>query len=78
MVTLFSFTKHNKDKMLILAHRKMNVLYVWLVSSKYMYRLQSCGYIPITSGSPHAYDRKKTAAEDSYKLVLQQLVFKSC
>ena len=31
---VFRFTKHNKDKMLILVHRKMNVLYVWLVSSK--------------------------------------------
>ena len=38
--------------MLILVHRKMNVLYVWLVSSKYTYRLQSYGKSPITSGSP--------------------------
>ena len=52
MATLFWFTKHNKDKMLILVHREMNVLYVWLVSSKYMYRLQSYGKSPITSGSP--------------------------
>ena len=42
----------NKDKMLILLHRKMNVLYVWLVSPKYIYRLQSYGKSPITSGSP--------------------------
>ena len=52
MVTLFRFTKHNKDKMLILAHRKINVLYLWLVSLKYIYRLQSYGKSPITSGSP--------------------------
>ena len=52
MVTLFGFTKHNKDKMLILAHRKINVLYLWLVSLKYIYRLQSYGQSPITSGSP--------------------------
>ena len=38
--------------MLILVHRKMNVLYVWLVSSKYIHRLQSYGKSPITSGSP--------------------------
>ena len=38
--------------MLILVHRDMNVLYVWLDSSKYMYRLQSYGKKPITSGSP--------------------------
>ena len=52
MVTVFWFTKHNKDKMLILLHREMNVIYVWLVSSKYVYRLQSNGKSPITSGSP--------------------------
>ena len=52
MVTLFWFTIHNKDKMLKLVHRKMNVLYVCLVSSKYIYRLQSYGKSPITSGSP--------------------------
>ena len=52
MVTLFWFTKHNKEKMLVLVHRYMNVLYVWLVSSKYLYRLQSYGKSPITSGSP--------------------------
>ena len=33
----------------------MNILYVWLVSSKYMYRLQSYGKSPITSGSPLVY-----------------------
>ena len=55
MVTLFRFTKHNKDKMLIPAHRKINVLYLWLVSLKYIYRLQSYGKSPITSGSPLVY-----------------------
>ena len=30
----------------------MNVLFVWLVSSKYMYRLQSYRKSPISSGSP--------------------------
>ena len=38
--------------MLILVHRKMNVLYVRLVSSKFINRLQSYGKSPITSGSP--------------------------
>ena len=52
MVTLFWFNKHNKDKRLILGHRKMKVLYVWLVSSKFIYRLQSYGKSPFTSGSP--------------------------
>ena len=52
MVTLFMFTKRNKDKMLILAHRKINVLYLWLVSLKYIYRLQSYGQSPITLGLP--------------------------
>ena len=52
MVTLFRFTKHNKDKMLILVHREMNVLYIWLDSSIYMYSLQSYGESPITSGPP--------------------------
>ena len=36
-----TFSKLGHNKMLILVHRKMNVLYVWLVSSKYIYRLQS-------------------------------------
>ena len=52
MVTLFLFTKRTKDKMLILMHRKINVLYVWLVSSKYMKKLKSYGKSPITAGSP--------------------------
>ena len=52
METLFWSTKHNTDQMLILMHWEINVLYVWLVSSKYMYRLQSYGKSPITSGSP--------------------------
>ena len=52
MVTLFWFTKHNKNKLLKLVQRKIIVLYVWLVSSKYIYRLQSYGKSPITSGSP--------------------------
>ena len=43
--------------MLILVHRKMNVLYVWLVSSKYIHGLQSYGKSPITSGSPLVYVR---------------------
>ena len=41
--------------MLILAHRKINVLYLWLVSLKYINRLQSYGKSPITSGSPLVY-----------------------
>ena len=45
-------TKHNEDKMLMLMYRKMNVSYRWLVSSQYMYRLQSYGENPITSASP--------------------------
>ena len=61
MVTLFWYTKHNKDKMLILVHRTMNVLYVWLVSSKYIYRLMSLGKSPITSGSPLVYQSTKVA-----------------
>ena len=40
--------------MSILVHRKMIVLYVWLVSSKYINILQSYGKSPITSGSPLA------------------------
>ena len=48
----------SKDKMLILVHKKMNVLYVRLVSSKYIYRLKSYGKSPITSGSPLVKIRK--------------------
>ena len=52
MVTLFRFTNHNKDKILILPHRKINVFLLWLVSLKCISRLQSYGKSPITSGSP--------------------------
>ena len=38
--------------MLILVNKKMNVLYAWLVSSKYICRLKSYSRSPITSGSP--------------------------
>ena len=43
MATLVLFTKRSKDKMLILMHRNINGLYVWLVSPKYMKRLKSYG-----------------------------------
>ena len=52
MVTLFWFKNHNKDKMKILVYKKINDLYIWLVSSKYIYRLQNYWKSPITSGSP--------------------------
>ena len=67
MVTLFWFTKHNKDqmKMLILVHRDKNVLYVWLVSSKCKYMLQSYGKSPITSGSPLVCSENKDADHEN-------------
>ena len=47
-----SSPKSNEYENLPVVHRKMSVLYVWLVSSKYMNRLQSYGKSPITFGSP--------------------------
>ena len=60
--------------MLILVHRDMNVLYVWLVSSKYMYRLQSYGKSPITSGSPLVnvyilFDKVKIIVINCYDMI---------